>query len=150
MAKKKAPKKTLIKKGFKKIQSKRGSGTVHFQGTTKRMKDPMSIPASTLRYHLTKNRKKAGEINPKTGKVILPEPQAMVLILKINRADGGPRKTLSLVTPVDMVINTANVRKFIKDNLDDLKGNIEEKFNGRYEDTLDTDRINDYSLKFIY
>ena len=151
MPKKNTPKKTVIKKGLKKVETKRGSGTIHLEGTTKRLKDPMSVPYSAIRYHLTKNRKKAGQPHPtKEGQIILPEPQAMVLIVKIPRNDGGPRKTISLVTPPDMIINTKNVRKFIKENLEDLEGNVEEKFQGRYEDTLNTDRINDISLKFIY
>lgn len=139
-------------KKFRKVKVKGyGKNTLHFQGSTSKLKDPSNIPYSSLYYHITKNRKKAGQPRPdKPGKIILPEPQAAVLIIKLFRNDGGPRKIISLVTPPDMVINVPNVRKFVKDNLDNLEDNIEEKFKGRYEDLLNTEKITDYSIKFIY
>lgn len=141
-AKKTAPKKTVIKRGFRQVETKRGSNAIRFTGTTENLKDPDNIPDKTLDYHIKKNRpvKGAG----------FKAPRAVVLIVKIRRTDGGPMKPLSLITPPDFVVNKANVKKFIKDNLEDLKSNIEEKFQGRYEDTLDAERVNDYSLKFIY
>lgn len=154
MSKKKKPKKARKKrglsKGFRKIKTRPGSGTLHFKGTTKLMIDPFNIPRSTLYYHIHKNRKKAGQINPVNNKPFLPEAQGVILILKLRRSDGGPTKTISIVSDVTMVVNVANTRKFISDNLNDLEGNLEERFSGKYEDAFDLSRINDYSLKFIY
>lgn len=133
------------------MQTKKGSGIIHLTGTTKNLKNPMSIPYSTLHYHLTKNRKKAGQPHPtKEGHIILPEPQAVVLIVRIHGQETG-MKSVSFVSPPDMIVNTKNTRDFVGDTLADLEDRMfemSEKYG--YEDDFDTDRINDYSIKFIY
>lgn len=146
MAKKKRNKKGLSK-SFRKVSPKRGAKVLTFKGRSIALKDPYQIPYSLLYYHIHKFR---GNINKETGKPHLPEAQAMVLILKLYRNDGGKRKLISLVTPPDMIINVPNVRKFIYDNVNNLEDIVEEKFQGRYEDQLNLDKITEYTIKFIY
>lgn len=131
------------------------SNTIRFSGLTKALKDPYNIPYSTLYYYVTKHRSKAGQPNPYLpGKIYLPEPQGVVIIVELYKA----KHPLSFTSPPDLVINVPSIRQFASEILSDVKGAITKQRQGQVgkwsksddPEEMETDRIKAYSIKFIY
>ncbi len=125
-----------------KTKTKRGSNKINFISSTgkdleklsKRITDAPNL-TKKLYYYISKNK-------PVKGAGYKP-PKAVVIIKTVTTRE-GVKKTFSEVSEPDFVVNTTNVKKLLKKQINSANDDFAEFYGDEPE------RVSNISLKFIY